>query len=161
MIRASARRTGKRTERDGARMHWFWIGREAEANAEIDAEANRGDEIFAGNFADFLSQRERSRDYRDRRFVSDPVVVDVELEAVVHGGVHQRGRRCREFFTSDEDRAFVAASTQSLRASARLLDARCARAGENRSKCIEDVLLGRAQRIAIEGVESSACQIPA
>ena len=38
-------------ERDSARVHRFRIGREPKTNAEIDAEANRGDEVFAGHFA--------------------------------------------------------------------------------------------------------------
>ena len=44
----------KRTQRDSARVHRFWMGRQAETNAEIDPEANRRDEVFARNIPDFF-----------------------------------------------------------------------------------------------------------
>lgn len=45
---------GEWTQRDGARMHRFRIGRQAETDTEIDAEANGRDKIFARNFPDFF-----------------------------------------------------------------------------------------------------------
>ncbi len=152
-------RGGEWTEGDSARVHRFRIGRQAETDAEIDAEANRGDKIFAGNFADFLRQREGGGDYRDGRFISDAVVVDIELAAVAHGGVDQRRRSRGQSLAGDEDRAFIGSAAQSLRAGERLLDPRRAGAGENRSEGVKDMFLGRAQRVVIERVETGARQI--
>ena len=41
-------------QRNSASVNRFRISRESQADAEIDAEANSGDEIFARNFADFF-----------------------------------------------------------------------------------------------------------
>src|SRR4030095_13430086 len=105
-------------------MHRLRIGSESQANAEIDAETNRSDEIFAGNSADLFGDSQCRWYDRDTRLVSDAIVVDIEFPAVSHGGVDQSGRCRGQFFAGDEDRTFVGAAAQSLGAGERLLDSR-------------------------------------
>ena len=115
--------------------------------------------VFAGNFAGFLRQCEGGWDDGDAGFVGDAVVVDVEFAAMTHGGVDQRSRSRRQFFSSDEDRTFITAAAQCDCAGERLRDPRRAGAGENRPEGVKDMLLGRAQRSVIERVEAGARQI--
>src|SRR6267142_1046927 len=69
-------------KRDSARVDRLGIGREPKADAQIGAETNRGNEVFAGHIANFFRRSQGGRDDRDARFIGDAVVVDIELTAV-------------------------------------------------------------------------------
>src|SRR5713226_487056 len=89
----AARGSGReRPKRDSARVNRLRIGREPKADAQIGAETNRGDQVFAGHVAHFFRRSQGRRDDRDARFIGDPVVINIELTAVAHGRVDQSGK---------------------------------------------------------------------
>ncbi len=149
----------ERPERDSARVNRLGIGCEPKADAQIGAETNRGDQVFAGHMAHFFRRSQRRRYDRDARFIGDAVVVDIELTAVAHGRVDQSGKGGGKLVSADEHRALLTTTAQRPRAGQRLLDSRRAGAGENGAECVKDMILRRAQRVVVERLVTRARQI--
>src|SRR4029077_16459415 len=79
--------------------------------------------------------------------------------AVTHGRVDQRGKGCRKLVSVDEHRTLQAATAQCSSARQRLRDSRRAGSGENGAECVEDMILGRAQRVAVKRLVTRTRQI--